>query len=83
MASLGDGKKRLNYEIQENHYIICKAVLNFVGGKNIMIPSDKANKKDAASICGTKGLELMSLDSLTQLDAVQDFMGDIGIYLHT
>jgi hypothetical protein len=51
-----------------------------VGGKNIMIPSEKANKKDAANICGTKGLELMSFDSLTQLDAVQDFMGDIGIY---
>jgi hypothetical protein len=55
------------------------AVLNFVGGKNIMIPSEKANKKDASNICGTKGLELMSFDSLTQLDAVQDFMGDIGI----
>ena len=46
-----------------------------------MIPSDKANKKDAASICGTKGMELMSLGSLTQLDAVQDFMGDIGLNL--
>ena len=55
------------------------AVLNFVGGKNIIIPSEKANKKDAANICGTKGLELISFESLTQLDAVQDFMGDIGI----
>jgi hypothetical protein len=51
-----------------------------VGGKNIIIPSEKANKKDAASICGKKGLELMSIDSLTQLDAVQDFMGDIGLH---
>jgi hypothetical protein len=52
-----------------------------VGGKNIMIPSEKANKKDASKMCGTKGLELMSFDSLTQLDAVQDFMGDIGLHL--
>jgi hypothetical protein len=44
-----------------------------------MIPSEKANKKDAVNICGTKGLELISFDSLTELDAVQDFMGDIGI----
>jgi hypothetical protein len=53
--------------------------LNFVGGKNIVIPSEKATKKEASNICGTKGLELMSFDSLTQLDAVQDFMGDIGL----
>jgi hypothetical protein len=53
-------------------------VLQFVGGKNIFVPNEKAKKKDAANICATKGLELMSLDSLTQLDAVQDFIGDLG-----
>jgi hypothetical protein len=44
-----------------------------------MIPSEKANKKDASNTCGSKGLELISFDSLTELDAVQDFIGDIGI----
>jgi hypothetical protein len=49
-----------------------------VGGKNIFVPKEKAKKKDAANICASKGLELMSLDSLSQLDAVQDFIGDLG-----
>jgi hypothetical protein len=53
-------------------------VLDFVGGKNIFVPKEKAKKKEAGSICASKGLELMSLESLTQLDAVQDFIGDLG-----
>jgi hypothetical protein len=53
-------------------------VLDFVGGKNIFVPKEKAKKKEAGSICASKGLELMSLESLSQLDAVQDFIGDLG-----
>lgn len=53
-------------------------VLDFVGGKNIFVPSEKAKKKDAGNICASKGLELISLESLSQLDAVQDFVGDLG-----
>ncbi|XP_065349069.1 uncharacterized protein LOC135945365 [Cloeon dipterum] len=55
------------------------AVLNFVGGKNIVVPSEKADAKQADSICKTQGLELASFDSLTQLDSVKDFLGDIGL----
>jgi hypothetical protein len=54
-------------------------VLDFVGGKNLFIPEEKAKKSDAGDICASKGLELMSLKSLTELDAVQDFVGDLGI----
>lgn len=53
-------------------------MLSFVGGKNIVVPSERATAPEAASICSKAGLELMSLDSLTELDAVQDFLGDIG-----
>jgi hypothetical protein len=53
-------------------------VLDFVGGKNLFIPEEKAKKNDAGDICASKGLELMSLKSLTELDAVQDFVGDLG-----
>jgi hypothetical protein len=53
--------------------------LNFVGGKNILVPSDRATIPEAKSICGKQGLELMSLDSLAQMDSVQDFLGDIGL----
>ncbi|CAB3387139.1 Hypothetical predicted protein [Cloeon dipterum] len=55
------------------------AVLNFVGGKNLIIPSERASVPEAKSMCKDQGLELMSLDSLTQLDSVQDFLGDIGL----
>jgi hypothetical protein len=51
-----------------------------VGGKNIIVPSERATKPEAESLCANQGLELMSLDSLTQLDSVQDFLGDIGKY---
>jgi hypothetical protein len=54
-------------------------VLNFVGGKNILVSEKGATKPEAASLCAGQGLELLSLDSLTQLDSVQDFLGDIGI----
>jgi hypothetical protein len=53
-------------------------LLDFVGGKNIFVPSEKAKKNEAGNICASKGLELMSLESLTQLDAVQNFVGDLG-----
>jgi len=54
-------------------------VLDFVGGKNLFVPKEKAKKNDAGDICASKGLELMSLKSLTELDAVQDFVGDLGM----
>ncbi|XP_059476414.1 macrophage mannose receptor 1-like [Neocloeon triangulifer] len=54
------------------------AVLSFVGGKNILVPSEKANAKEAESMCANQGLQLMSLDSMAQMDSVQDFLGDIG-----
>jgi len=53
-------------------------VLSFVGGKNIVVPSERATQPEAEGICAKQGLELMSLDSLTQMDSVQDFLGDIG-----
>jgi len=56
-------------------------VLSFVGGKNIVVPSERATQPEAEGICAKQGLELMSLDSLTQLDSVQDFLGDIGAKL--
>jgi hypothetical protein len=52
--------------------------LSFVGGKNIIVPSERATQSKAKDLCADQGLELMSLDSLTQLDSVQDFLGDIG-----
>jgi hypothetical protein len=57
------------------------AVLSFVGGKNIVVPSERATVPEAAGICAKAGLELMSLDSITQLDSVQDFLGDIGKFV--
>jgi hypothetical protein len=53
-------------------------MLNFVGGKNIIVPSEKRSKPQADSLCKEQGMELMSLKSLTQMDSVQDFLGDIG-----
>jgi len=58
------------------------AVLSFVGGKNIVVPSERATQPEAEGICAKQGLELMSLDSLTQMDSVQDFLGDIGAKLN-
>jgi hypothetical protein len=55
------------------------AVLNFVGGKNILVSNEGATKPEAEGLCAKQGLELLSLDSLTQLDSVQDFLGDIGL----
>jgi hypothetical protein len=54
--------------------------MSFVGGKNIIVPSERATKPEAENLCGNQGLELMSFDSLTQLDSVQDFLGDIGSF---
>jgi hypothetical protein len=54
-------------------------ILDFVGGKNLFVPEEKAKKSDALDICGSKALELMSFESLSQLDAVQDFVGDLGL----
>ncbi|XP_059476418.1 uncharacterized protein LOC132197267 [Neocloeon triangulifer] len=62
---------------------IADAVLNFVGGKNIVVPSEKANATEANKLCKNQGMELMSLDSITQLDSVQDFLGDIGLSTST
>jgi len=58
------------------------AVLGFVGGKNIVIPSERAAVPEAAGICTRAGLELISLDSITQLNSVQDFLLDIGTFFH-
>ncbi|XP_059478308.1 uncharacterized protein LOC132198339 [Neocloeon triangulifer] len=59
------------------------AVLNFVGGKNILVPSQKATVPEAKSVCANQGLELMSLDSMAQMDSVKDFLGDIGLSTST
>jgi hypothetical protein len=50
-----------------------------VGGKNILVSKEGATKPEAEGLCAKQGLELLSLDSLTQLDSVQDFLGDIGL----
>ncbi|CAB3381372.1 Hypothetical predicted protein [Cloeon dipterum] len=55
------------------------AVLNFVGGKNIIAPSDRASVPQATSMCKDQGMQLMGLDSLTQLGSVQAFLGGIGM----
>ncbi|XP_065341515.1 uncharacterized protein LOC135940523 [Cloeon dipterum] len=55
------------------------AVLNFVGGKNIIAPSDRASVPQATSMCKDQGMQLMGLDSLTQLGSVQAFLGGIGL----
>ncbi|XP_059476326.1 uncharacterized protein LOC132197210 isoform X2 [Neocloeon triangulifer] len=55
------------------------AVLNFVGGKNIIAPSERASVPEATGMCKEKGMDLMSLDSLTQLSSVHDFLGGIGL----
>ncbi|XP_059476487.1 uncharacterized protein LOC132197297 [Neocloeon triangulifer] len=59
------------------------AVLSFVGGKNILVPSEKATVPEAKSLCAKQGLELMSLDSMVQMDSVQDFLGDMGLSTST
>lgn len=50
-----------------------------MGGKNLFVPKEKAKKSEAVDVCASKGLELIGLESLTQLDAVQNFVGDLGI----
>ncbi|XP_065340941.1 uncharacterized protein LOC135940117 isoform X2 [Cloeon dipterum] len=59
------------------------AVLNFVGGKNILVPKEKATVAQAESMCAGQGLQLMSLDSIAEMDSVQDFLGDIGLSTST
>lgn len=59
-------------------FSIFAAVLNFVGGKNVVMPSERASVPEASTMCASQGMELMSLQSLTQLSSVQDFLGDIG-----
>ncbi|CAB3381368.1 Hypothetical predicted protein [Cloeon dipterum] len=59
------------------------AVLNFVGGKNILVPKEKATAAQAESMCAGQGLELISLDSIAEMDSVQDFLGDIGLSTST
>jgi len=54
------------------------AVLNFVGGRNIVAPSERASVPEATGMCKSQGMELMSLNSLTQMSSVQSFLGDIG-----
>jgi len=54
-------------------------MLNFVGGKNIVVPSERATQPQAEGLCANQGMQLMNFDSLTQLDSVQDFLGDIGV----
>jgi len=65
--------------IQKTSYLhILLAVMSFVGGKNIIAPSERATQPEAEGMCAKQGLELMSLESLTQMDSVKDFLGDIG-----
>ena len=77
LSSVDNCRSLLNI-LRKITIIILLVLLDFVGGKNIFIPSEKAKKKEARNICSSKGLELMSLESLTQLDAVQDFVSDLG-----
>lgn len=77
MSSIENCKKSIN--ILRAFFNIFAVVLDFVGGKNLFVPKEKASKSDAGDICASKGLELISLQSLTQLDAVQDFVGDLGL----
>jgi hypothetical protein len=48
-----------------------------------VVPSERASVPEAKGICAKQGLELMSLDSLAQMDSVQDFLGDIGLSSNT
>jgi len=84
LDSLGDGIQKFNTVCSSVLIQQKLAVLNFVGGKNIIVPSERANAPQATSMCASQGMELMNLDSLTQIDSVKDFLGDIGklrIYL--
>jgi hypothetical protein len=54
------------------------AMLNFVGGKNIIVPAERSSPAKAADMCKGQGMELMDLKSVTEMDSVKDFLGDIG-----
>ncbi|CAB3366151.1 Hypothetical predicted protein [Cloeon dipterum] len=55
------------------------AILNFIGGKNYLVPSEKANYPQAQDLCTRQGMELMSLESLAETSLVQDLLGDLGV----
>jgi hypothetical protein len=59
-------------------FLFVPAVLNFVGGRNIIAPSERASVPQATGMCESQGMELMNLNSLTQMSSVQSFLGDIG-----
>jgi hypothetical protein len=59
------------------------AVLDFVGGKNYVVPKEKGNQKEAASVCNKNGMELMSIESIAEMDSVQSFLGNIGLSSET
>ncbi|CAB3387135.1 Hypothetical predicted protein [Cloeon dipterum] len=55
------------------------AILNFVGGKNVLIPNNLATIPEAKTICKSKGLELMSLNSIAQLEPVKGLVKNLGL----
>jgi hypothetical protein len=59
-------------------YQIQIAMLNFVGGKNIIVPAERSSPAKAKDMCKGQGMELMDLKSVTEMDSVKDFLGDIG-----
>jgi hypothetical protein len=69
--------------LSQLHLRIISANMIFAGGKNYMVPADKANVPEATNLCANKGMELLSLESLAETNVVQDFLGDLGLSTNT
>jgi hypothetical protein len=69
--------------MKHDDYYFKKAMLNFVAGKNILVPSERGTRNEANTMCAGQGMELMDLKSITEMDSVQDFLGGIGSFLYT
>jgi len=60
-------------------YISIAEVVKLATG-NYIVPSEKKNYIDAQAACQTRGMGLVSLESLAENDVVVDYLGSLGTF---
>ncbi|XP_059476966.1 macrophage mannose receptor 1-like isoform X3 [Neocloeon triangulifer] len=72
-----DCAKTINFACEQNNYglqPIASAPVVQIGGREYLFPSDKASAADAAKLCQSRGMQLISLETPKESNLIMDYL---------
>jgi hypothetical protein len=86
LLSFAEGSSDLVIFMEKTSYSFVLAEVVKLATGNYIIPKEKKTFDDAQTACTSRGMGLVSLETLAENEVIQDYLGDLGniqLLLHT